>query len=116
MECCGKQIWTNLTKETLGRLMIGRPDEVIRGAVKAGIEMAKIGERIAELDVAKSRQEVRFMLAGYYLDLVKLQNQRQVIVRHIEQTNKVLEQMRARESAGVVLRNDITRYELQRVL
>ena len=35
MECCGKQIWTNLTKETLGRLMIGRPDEVIRGAVKA---------------------------------------------------------------------------------
>lgn len=79
----------------------------------AGIEMAKIGERIAELDVAKSRQEVRLMLAGYYLDLVKLQNQRQVIDRHIEQTNKVLEQMRARESAGVVLRNDITRYELQ---
>ena len=35
MECCGKQIWTNLTKEMLGRLMIGRPDEVIRGAVKA---------------------------------------------------------------------------------
>ena len=83
------------------------------GAIMAGIEMAKIGERIAELDVAKSRQEVRLMLAGYYLDLVRLQNQRQVIDRHIEQTNKVLEQMRARESAGVVLRNDITRYELQ---
>ena len=44
------------------------------GAIMAGIEMAKIGERIAELDVAKSRQEVRLMLAGYYLDLVKLQN------------------------------------------
>jgi outer membrane protein TolC len=83
------------------------------GAILAGIEMAKIGERIAELDVAKSRQEVRFMLTGYYLDLVKLQNQIQVIDRHIELTNKVLDQMRAREAAGVVLRNDLTRYELQ---
>lgn len=35
MECCGKQIWTNLTKESLGRLVIERPDEGIRGAVKA---------------------------------------------------------------------------------
>lgn len=84
------------------------------GALLAGIEMAKIGERIAELDVAKSRQEVRFMLAGYYLDLVKLQNQVEVIDRHIELTDKVLDQMRAREAAGVVLRNDLTRYELQR--
>lgn len=83
------------------------------GAILAGIEMAKIGERIAELDVAKSRMEVRFMLTGYYLDLVKLQNQIQVIDRHIELTNKVLDQMRAREAAGVVLRNDLTRYELQ---
>jgi len=83
------------------------------GAILAGIEMAKIGERIAELAVAKSRQEVRFMLTGYYLDLVKLQNQIQVIDRHIELTNKVLDQMRAREAAGVVLRNDPTRYELQ---
>lgn len=35
MECCGKQIWTNLTKESLGRLVIERPDEGIRRAVKA---------------------------------------------------------------------------------
>ena len=39
------------------------------GAILAGIEMAKIGERIAELDVAKSRQEVRFMLTGYFSQL-----------------------------------------------
>lgn len=83
------------------------------GALIAGVKMAEIGERIAELDVAKSRQEVRFMLAGYYLDLVKLQNQQEVIDRHLELTQRVLDQMRAREAAGVVLRNDLTRYELQ---
>lgn len=83
------------------------------GALMAGVKMAKIGERIAELDVAKSRQEVRFMLAGYYLDLVKLQNQQEVIDRHLDLTQRVLDQMQAREAAGVVLRNDLTRYELQ---
>lgn len=83
------------------------------GGIVAGIKMAQLGEEIAELDVAKSRQEVRFLLTGYFLDLVKLDNQLQVIDRHIELTERVLEQMRAKEAVGVVLRNDLTRYELQ---
>lgn len=36
MECCGKQIWTNLTKETLEKLMIDPPDKATYKAVKAG--------------------------------------------------------------------------------
>ena len=48
------------------------------GAIRSGIEMAKLGRRLAELDVEKNRQEVRFLLTGYYLDLSKLQNQQQV--------------------------------------
>ena len=53
------------------------------------------------------------MLTGYYLDLYKLQNQSQVIARNIELTEKVIEQMKARREQGTVLKNDITRYELQ---
>lgn len=83
------------------------------GAMVAGIKMAEYAEQVAELDVAKSKQEVRFLLTGYYLDLVKLQNQLHVIAEHIRLTEKVLEQMRAKEAVGVVLRNDLTRYELQ---
>jgi len=83
------------------------------GAIRSGIEMAKIGRQIAELDVEKNRQEVRFMLAGYYLDLCKLHNQLQVIAKNIELTEKVIEQMKARREQGTVLKNDITRYELQ---
>ena len=83
------------------------------GALTAGIKIAEAGERIAELDVRKSRQEVRFLLTGIYLDLVRLMNQLEVIDVHIALTEQVLEQMRAKERAGVVLHNDLTRYELQ---
>lgn len=83
------------------------------GAIRSGIEMARLGRQLAELDVEKNRQEVRFLLAGYYLDLCKLQNQSQVIDRNIELTEKVIGQMKARREQGTVLKNDITRYELQ---
>ena len=83
------------------------------GAIRSGIEMAKLGRRLAELDVEKNRQEVRFLITGYYLDLCKLQNQLQVIAKNIELTEKVIEQMKARREQGTVLKNDITRYELQ---
>lgn len=83
------------------------------GALTAGVQMAKIGEQLAQLDLQKNRQEVRFMLTGYYLDLVRLCNQLDVIDNHISLTMEVIEQMKAKERAGVVLHNDLTRYELQ---
>lgn len=83
------------------------------GAIRSGIEISKLGHQLAELDVEKNRQEVRFLLTGYYLDLYKLQNQSQVIAKNIELTEKVIQQMKARREQGTVLKNDITRYELQ---
>ena len=83
------------------------------GAIRSGIEIAKLGHQMAELDVEKNRQEVRFLLTGYYLDLYKLKNQSQVIAKNIELTEKVIAQMKDRREQGTVLKNDITRYELQ---
>lgn len=83
------------------------------GAIIASIESAKIGERLAQLQVEKSKQEVRFMLTGFYLDLVKLANQRHVLDTHISLTEQVLDMMRARHEAGTILVSDLTRYELQ---
>ncbi len=99
-----------------GNSFTARASQVIYagGAISSGIEMAKLGRQLAELDVEKNRQEVRFLLTGYYLDLCKLQNQQQVIAKNIELTEKVIEQMKARREQGTVLKNDITRYELQR--
>lgn len=83
------------------------------GAIRSGIEMAKISRRLAELNVEKNRQEVRFLITGYCLDLCKLKNQSLVIAKNIELTERVIEQMKARRDQGTVLRNDVTRYEMQ---
>lgn len=83
------------------------------GAVRSGIRMAELGKEMAELDVEKNRQEVRFLLTGYYLDLCKLDNQIEVVRQNIALTQKEIEQMKARRKEGTVLQNDITRYEFQ---
>lgn len=83
------------------------------GAIRSGIRMAELGKEMAELDVEKNRQEVRFLLTGYYLDLCKLGNQIEVVRQNIALTQKEIEQMKARREQGTVLQNDITRYELQ---
>lgn len=83
------------------------------GAIRSGIRMAELGKEMAELDVEKNRQEVRFLLTGYYLDLCKLDNQIEVVRQNIALTQKEIEQMKARRSEGTVLQNDITRYEFQ---
>ena len=83
------------------------------GAIRSGIRMAELGREMAELDVEKNRQEVHFLLTGYYLDLCKLDNQVEVVRQNIALTQKEIEQMKARREEGTVLQNDITRYEFQ---
>ena len=83
------------------------------GAIRSGIRMAELSKEMAELDVEKNRQEVRFLLTGYYLDLCKLDNQMEVVRQNIALTQKEIEQMKARREEGTVLQNDITRYEFQ---
>lgn len=83
------------------------------GAIRSGIRMAELGKEMAELDVEKNRQEVRFLLTGYYLDLYKLSNQIEVVCQNIALMQKEITQMKARREQGTVLQNDITRYEFQ---
>lgn len=81
--------------------------------IRSGIRMAELGREMAELNVENNRQEVRFLLTGYYLDLCKLSNQIEVIRQNIALTQTELKQMKARRAEGTVLQNDITRYEFQ---
>ena len=84
------------------------------GAVDNGIERATLGKEAAGLDWQKNRQEVRFLLAGYYLDLCRLDNEVRVLEQNLELAEAVIANMKARREQGVALKNDITRYELQR--
>ncbi|MDE5883186.1 MAG: TolC family protein [Muribaculaceae bacterium] len=83
------------------------------GAIIHNIKAAEIQKRIAEWNLKVYRQEVYFLLARFYLDLYKFRNLQNVYERNIEQTKQVINDMRAREAAGIVLHNDITRYEVQ---
>ncbi|GHT72624.1 transporter [Bacteroidia bacterium] len=83
------------------------------GAIRNGVKIAELQQQIANLNAERNRQEVRFLIAGNYLELCKLQNQLQVFESNITQTQKVLENMRVRLKEGIALQNDITRYELQ---
>ena len=113
----GPQAVANGAQETphWGNTFSAQASQVIYagGGIQAGIRMAQLGKELAELDVEQNRQEVRFLIAGYYLDLYKLQNQREVIDKNIDLTQQVIKAMEARREQGTVLQNDLTRYELQ---
>ena len=84
------------------------------GAISSGIRQAELGKMLAELDLQKNVQEIRFLLVGHYLNLYKLDNQIQVLKKNLELTEEVIANMKARRELGTVLKSDITRYELQR--
>ena len=83
------------------------------GAVTAGIRLAELTRKQAEAGVRLTRQQVRFMALGQYLDLFKTDNQIRVYERNIQLTRQLLADINEREQQGMALRNDITRYELQ---
>ena len=84
------------------------------GAISSGIKQAEIGKALAELDLQKNVQEIRFLLVGHYLNVYKLDNQIRVLQKNMELTDEVIANMKARREQGTVLKNDITRYELQK--
>ncbi len=83
------------------------------GAIDASIKMAEIGKQQAETAVKLTRNQVRFMVLGQYLDLYKIENRMKVYEKNIALTQQLIDNIREKYNQGVVLKNDITRYELQ---
>lgn len=82
------------------------------GAISAGIEMAELKSTASRYAIELQRDNIRFQLTGFYLDIYKCVNLRSVVENNIMQARKVLEEMNARYEQGTALQNDITRYEL----
>lgn len=83
------------------------------GAIDAGIKLAELGKQQAEAGVRLTRQQVRFMALGQYLDLYKIDNRIRVYEKNIELTRQLISDIKEKQEQGMALRNDITRYELQ---
>ena len=83
------------------------------GAINAGIRMAELQQEAAQTSEQQTRQQQRFLALGQYLDLYRLFNQQQVYEQNIKLTLRLIEDIQAKHSEGMALRNDVTRYELQ---
>lgn len=83
------------------------------GSIKSNVEQSRLQQQVAEQEHLNNRQNLRFMLAGYYLDLFQLRNQELVYRKNIEQTHLLVKDMQAAYRQGTALKSDITRYELQ---
>jgi len=83
------------------------------GAITSGIRMSELNSHVARLDLEQSRQQVRFLLLGWLIDLHCLNNHLRVIDENVALARQVLDNVKARFDEGVALQNDITRYELQ---
>lgn len=83
------------------------------GAISGNIERSKLEAVKARHEYDISRQDLRFLLLGCYLDLFQLNNQKIVYERNVEQTQILVKDMRVAYDQGTALKSDITRYELQ---
>ena len=83
------------------------------GAINAGIKLAELGKQQAEVGVKLTRQQIRFIALGQYLDLYKIDNRIKVYEKNIELTRQLIEDIKEKQTQGMALKNDITRYELQ---
>ena len=70
------------------------------GGIKSSIEQNKLQKQVSEQTYLDNRQNLRFLLAGYYQ-------------KNIEQTRLLVKDMQAAYRQGTALKSDITRYELQ---
>ncbi len=82
------------------------------GAVTSGIKLTELKLTASRYATELQRDNIRFQLTGFYLDIYKYTNLRSVVENNITQAKKVLDEMQARYEQGVALQNDITRYEL----
>lgn len=82
------------------------------GAISSAIDLARLRSTAARYAADFQRDNIRFRLAGFYLDIYKYDNLRKVVENNITSATKILDEMHARYEQGTSLRNDITRYEL----
>jgi len=82
------------------------------GAITSGIKLAELKLTSSRYETEMKRNDIRFRLTGFYLDIYKYMNLRSVVEKNIDYARKVLADMHIRYDQGTILRNDITRYEL----
>ncbi len=84
------------------------------GVVKNSIKLSEILRDMAALSLETEIQDIKMMIAGFYLDLCRLYNQDAVLDDNLRLCNVLIDNMKVMEKEGTALSNDILRYELQK--
>jgi len=82
------------------------------GAIRKNIAKSKLEEQVAKLNYERNELDICFLVTGYYLDLYKMKNQREVFLKNMEQTEMLIKQIKSKETQGMALGSDVTRHEL----
>lgn len=82
------------------------------GAITGAIELAELKSTASRYATELCRDNLRIQLTGFYLDIYKCHNLRNVVESNVVSARQILDEMKARYDEGTALRNDITRYEL----
>ena len=99
--------WESGEMPHFGNSLILKATQVIYagGRIKNNINLKRLEKESSVQDEILNRQDLRFLLAGYYLEISKLSNQKYVYENNISQTKLLVKDMQAAYN--------ITRYELQ---
>jgi len=82
------------------------------GAIRTNIAKSRLEEQVAKLNYERNELDICFLVTGYYLDLYKMKNQREVFLKNMEQTEMLIKQIKSKETQGMALGSDVTRHEL----
>lgn len=84
------------------------------GALTAAIDLAQLQKQMEQLGDEGNRRSVHLLVASLYLQRHSLENRLQVVNSNIALADTLIQRTKDRYREGVVLKNDITRYELMR--
>lgn len=83
------------------------------GAISGSIALARTRTKMTRLNAQQTIATTRFNAIEFYLNLFKYRNLLDVYKNNIALTEKLIDNMKVKKEQGVVLNNDITRYELK---
>jgi len=82
------------------------------GLVDHTIERASLEEKVAQLSQEKNIQEIKLLVAGQFLDICRLINQRRVYMNNTKLAQKRLANILTMKKQGMVTENDVLRTRL----
>lgn len=82
------------------------------GVLKAGVRISEYQEDRSEVNLERTRQGLRLLAAGQYLDLYRTGNNIRLYRENIALTEKLIEEIKLKREQGLALPDDVTRYEL----